>query len=257
MSFKAINEFFTTFLENHGDEEILEKWNEESKGLNKILKKKEKKEKKNSSGLVKNKNKSAYIFFCLEERSEITKRNPDLSSKEITKLLAKNWSELKENDEERLKELQEKALKDKERYTKEKSDSESDNENDGGEKKKKKKMTAYMLFCKEERSVIKEEFPEYTSKDIIVELGRRWTELKATNSDKIAYYENKLKENEEEVVHVVEEEVAHVVEEEVVHVEEEEPKKKKASKKKQKIVEDDDEEEPKKKKASKKKTSSA
>ena len=284
MSFKAINEFFTAFLENHGDAEILSKWKEESKGLNKILKKKEKKEKKKTSGL--SKNKSAYIFFCLEERAEIAKENPELSSKEITKILAKNWSDLKENDEDRLAELQEKAQKDKERYTKEKSDSE--NEKSDGEdnepKKKKKKMSVYMLFCKEERPAIKEEFPEYSSKEIITELGRRWTELKASKSEKIAYYEQKIKEQEE--VHVVDkeeevhiEEEAHVEEEEVVeklkkkaskkkvvnddeeeaHVEEEEPKKK-ASKKKEKVVNEDEEEEvveKPKKKGGKKKTSSS
>jgi hypothetical protein len=197
MSFKAINEFFTAFLENHGDEEILLKWKEESKGLNKIIKKKEKKENKKSSGL--SKNKSAYIFFCLEERAEISKKNPELSSKEITKILAKNWGELKENDDGRMTELQEKALKDKERYTKEKSDSENEKSDGEGnaEPKKKKKMSSYILFCKEERATIKAEFPEYNSKEIISELGRRWSELKASNSDKIAYYEKKLKEDEE------------------------------------------------------------
>jgi hypothetical protein len=267
MSFKAINEFFTAFLENHGDEEILSKWKEESKGLNKIMKKKEKKEKKKSSGL--SKNKSAYIFFCLEERAEIAKENPELSSKEITKILAKNWSDLKENDEDRLAELQEKALKDKERYTKEKSDSE--NEKSDGEdnnttepKKKKKKTSLYMLFCKEERAVIKEEFPEYSSKEIITELGRRWTELKSSKSDKMGYYENlkKQQDSDEEEVVVEKEEEEVVVEKEEVVVEDEEEEeikpKKKASKKK-KIVEDDEdvveEEEVKpKKKATKKKS---
>jgi hypothetical protein len=266
MSFKAINEFFTTFLENHGDEDILSKWKEESKGLNKIMKKKEKKEKKKTSGL--SKNKSAYIFFCLEERAEIAKENPELSSKEITKILAKNWSEVKENDEDRLAELQEKALKDKERYTKEKSDSE--NEKSDGEdnntttepKKKKKKTSAYMIFCKEERAVIKEEFPEYSSKEIITELGRRWTELKSSKSDKMAYYENLKKQqdsdDEEVVVEKEEEEVVEKEEEIVVEDEEEEEvikPKKKASKKK-KIVEEDEEEveEKPKKKATKKKS---
>ena len=235
MSFKAINEFFTAFLENHGDEEILLKWKEESKGLNKIIKKKEKKANKKSSGL--SKNKSAYIFFCVEERAEISKKNPELSSKEITKILAKNWGELKENDDDRMTKLQEKALKDKERYTKEKSDSENEKSDGEGnaEPKKKKKMSSYILFCKEERATIKAEFPEYNSKEIISELGRRWSELKASNSDKIAYYEQKIKEQNDDVI---------VAEEEV-----EEPK----YKKKQKVVEDDEEvEEPVKKKYKKK-----
>jgi len=264
MSFKAINEFFTAFLENHGDEEILSKWKEESKGLNKIMKKKEKKEKKKTSGL--SKNKSAYIFFCLEERAEIAKENPELSSKEITKILAKNWSDIKENDEDRLAELQEKALKDKERYTKEKSDSE--NEKSDGEdnnttepKKKKKKTSAYMIFCKEERSVIKEEFPEYSSKEIITELGRRWTELKSSKSDKMAYYENLKKQQDSDDEEVVVEKEEEVVEKEEVVVEEEEEEeikpKKKATKKKKIVEEDDDEEveEKPKKKATKKKSS--
>jgi len=252
MSFKAINEFFTAFLENHGDEEILSKWKEESKGLNKIIKKKEKKETKKSSGL--SKNKSAYIFFCLEERPEIAKQNPELSSKEITKILAKNWSELKENDEDRLNELQEKALKDKERYTKEKSDSESDADGEGEKPKKKKKMSVYMLFCKEERPVIKEENPEYNSKEIIKELGRRWTELKESKSDKIEYYEKKLKESvsdNEEEPEPEKKSVPPVVSDEE---DEEEPVKKKTKSKKKVVVSDDEEvaDEPIKKKSNKK-----
>jgi hypothetical protein len=269
MSFKAINEFFTAFLENHGDEEILLKWKEESKGLNKIIKKKEKKENKKSSGL--SKNKSAYIFFCLEERAEISKKNPELSSKEITKILAKNWGELKENDDDRMTELQEKALKDKERYTKEKSDSENEKSDGEGnaEPKKKKKMSSYILFCKEERATIKAEFPEYNSKEIISELGRRWSELKASNSDKIAYYEKKLKEDEEpfETINIdafnlmdEEDEPEKEVEKEEVEepiktkkkvVEEEEVKTKKNKKK---VIEEEEEvEEPIKKKKNKKK----
>ena len=262
MSFKAINEFFTAFIENHGDEEILSKWKEESKGLSKIMKKKEKKEKKKTSGL--SKNKSAYIFFCLEERAEIAKENPELSSKEITKILAKNWSDLKENDEDRLAELKEKALKDKERYTKEKSDSE--NEKSDGEdnnttepKKKKKKTSAYMIFCKEERSVIKEEFPEYSSKEVITELGRRWTELKSSKSDKMAYYENLKKQQDSDDEEVVEKEEVVVEKEEEVVVEDDEEEeikpKKKASKKKKIVEEEVEEEEVKpKKKANKKKS---
>jgi hypothetical protein len=256
MSFKAINDFFTAFLENHGDEEILSQWKEESKGLNKILKKKEKKEKKEKKVTGLAKNKSAYIFFCLEERPIIAKENPDLSSKEITKILAKNWSELKENDDERLKELQEKALKDKERYTKEKSDSENENsDGENAEPKKKKKMSAYMLFCKEERATIKEEFPEYTSKEIITELGKRWTELKESGSDKIAYYEEKLKEAEEPIkkVHEEDEEEPIKKQKKVVDEEdEEEPIKKKNTKKQKKVVNEEDEEEPIKKKNVKK-----
>jgi len=250
MSFKAINEFFTAFLENHGDEEILLKWKEESKGLNKIIKKKEKKENKKSSGL--SKNKSAYIFFCVEERAEISKKNPELSSKEITKILAKNWGELKENDDDdRMTELQEKALKDKERYTKEKSDSENEKSDGEGntEPKKKKKMSSYILFCKEERATIKAEFPEYNSKEIISELGRRWSELKASNSDKIAYYEKKLKEDEEEIYETINIDAFNLMDEEEDVPEPEKEVKKKQNKKK--VVEE--EEEPVKKKQNKKK----
>ena len=243
MSFKAINEFFIAFLENHGDEEILSNWKEESKGLNKIIKKKEKKANKKSSGL--SKNKSAYIYFCLEERASITKKNPELSSKEITKILAKNWGELKENDDDdRMTELKEKALKDKERYTKEKSD--SDNEK-SDEPKKKKKMSVYILFCKEERATIKEEFPDYNSKEIISELGRRWTELKETKSDKISYYEEKLKEQ-----NVDEEPKKKIVENDDEDVDEEEPVKKKYKKKIAKKDDDDVDVEPVKKKYKKK-----
>lgn len=50
--------------------------------------------------------------------------------------------------------------------------------------------SGYLLFCQEKRAEIKEEFPEFSPKEITSELGRRWRELKDSNSDIYLAYNN-------------------------------------------------------------------
>lgn len=60
----------------------------------------------------------------------------------------------------------------------------------------KKNKSSYMIFCAEERLKIKSEIPELSSKDILRELGKRWSEIK-DDEEKMSYYKSKAEEDKE------------------------------------------------------------
>ena len=70
---------------------------------------------------------SAYLYFCNENRQKIRDDNPDLKITEITKILANQWNELNEkaktntNSEKQLKKYKQLAINDKQRANEEMS----------------------------------------------------------------------------------------------------------------------------------------
>jgi hypothetical protein len=122
----------------------------------------------------------------------------------------------------------------------------------------KKNKSSYMFFCEEERKKIKEDRPELGNKDIVVELGVRWKQLKEDESRKDEFDEyTKLAEKDKER-YLKEKQVSSEKKESEVDVEKPEKKTKKGAKKASKEVEekedveDEKPKEVKKKKASKK-----
>jgi hypothetical protein len=170
------------------------------------------KETKSKNGLKKNK--SSYMFFCIEERDTIKKDRPELNNKELVTELARRWGVVKELEHERLKGFQELAKADKERYLKEKENlkqepvngSLTENEPETKPKKtkrtkksdttnkldttetskslsvriepKKTKINGYLNFCKKMRETVKKNNPDLIlATSIQKELGRMWKEL--------------------------------------------------------------------------------
>lgn len=136
--------------------------------------------------------KSAYIIFCQENRETLLKKKPGLKATEVTKELGEMWRNL--SDAKR-KPFEDKAQKDKERYTEEKenyqppSDHEAELQSDHEEKKQKRvkkekdenapkrEVSNYIRFCQAKRSDVKEDHPDFGPKEITSELGRLWREL--------------------------------------------------------------------------------
>jgi upstream-binding transcription factor len=185
---------------------------------------KEKKSKKINENESLKKNKSSYMFFCMDERSNIKTEKPELNNKEIVIELGSRWNELKQNNQERFKYYDNLALKDKERYLNEKNLKNSvvenkvstppvkDKKNDEKKTKKSKKIVkeseltekiekiseevteqkqkktrvnGYINFCKKMRDVIKTKNSNFTAKDIQQELSKLWKEL--SDSEKEEY----------------------------------------------------------------------
>ena len=169
----TINTFVKSFLS--GEDVSVENWT--SPATQKLLKmtlagKKPREQKKQNKP---KKSKSAYLYFCEEERSRIKQAQPELTSTQITVLLGQHWKALK-SDSSRASQLssyEKKASADNERYLKEKGDS-----NPQKADRPKRAKSAYLVFCEQTRPVVKKEMPNLSAKEIISELARRWQSQK-------------------------------------------------------------------------------
>jgi hypothetical protein len=150
--------------------------------------------------------KSSYIYFCLDKREYIKKKNPDMSAKDIIKELGRSWRE-DTSDKEKTR-YSKMSVNDKVRYENEmKNYTPPVNVGNIVQKKGKTKrvgpkrgLTAYIFFCKEHRSIIKDEDPSLSAKDVTSELGKKWNNLsekdrtpfnKLAELDKIRYNKEK------------------------------------------------------------------
>lgn len=168
----TINNFVKSFLA--GEDTSVEAW---TSPANQKLLKASLSGKKSSRGEQKKKDKpkkskSAYLYFCEEERRRIKEAQPGLTSTQITVMLGQRWNDLKD-DVSRATELasyEQKATADNERYLKEKGEKKTKKNQD----KPKKAKSAYLVFCEQNRPLVKKEMPNLVAKEIISELARRW-----------------------------------------------------------------------------------
>ena len=201
--FNGINQFVMNFFESANvDSEVSQLWSDEwsqdlQNLITKLLKNVTEKKKRSKKAKDAPKNaRSAYMFFCQEMRSVVKEENAELNSKEITVKLGERWKSIKETED--AKKYVDMAATDKDRYKEEmanyvpSSESESESENKKDKKKRTKKpkdapknaRSAYIFFCQEMRSVIKEENSELTPKEITSKLGEMWKEIKDTDGAK-------------------------------------------------------------------------
>lgn len=96
------------------DKERFEKENEAYKEANPDIPQTKKSKKSTKSGPAKAK--SAYQYFCTEQRAKIKEENPDADPPELMRLLGAAWKDLSEEDKAP---YNEKAATDKERYDEE------------------------------------------------------------------------------------------------------------------------------------------
>ena len=204
MLFNQINDYVTMFLKENGDESILGAWNDNIEDfkekfqtkVNKANKsKKSKKPKDAPKGAL-----SAYIIFGKEIRDQIKEDEPDFDSKEIMREQGRRWAKLKETQEEEVDRLNLLAKEDKLRYKKEMENyspivsDDDDNEND--KKKRVKKdpnapkgaKNAYLYYCEANRSLLKEDNPDMTGKEIQKELAEQWKALKEEDPEEAEIY---------------------------------------------------------------------
>jgi high mobility group protein B2 len=224
---KNITTFISTFLEEHGSEDMLEKWNDPSnmQAFNQLMldaadavkRNKIKDPKKPKRG------KSAYICFCTKNREAAKKALGDgAKATEVTSHLGEMWRALKESkkasDKKALAALELEAAEDKARYNEEIKDyiAPSDDELLAAKKGSKKKSdkdpnapkrnkTAYIYFCSDKRAEAKSELgDDAKATEVTALLGKMWKELKEDDdrSDELEKYnklaaDDKLRYNEE------------------------------------------------------------
>jgi hypothetical protein len=127
-------------------------------------------------------NLSAYLFFCKEQRPAILQENPGIKPNQVMTLFGKKWRPLSEEEKAPFVEM---AQLDKSRYE------ESKQLTKNKSKQPNTKQTAYILFSNEERPKIKSEMPDLSTTETIKELGKRWRQAKLDNPqmliDKFGY----------------------------------------------------------------------
>lgn len=250
MSVQLINEFLANLVKASGLEVQI---NAEMIALTKAFvsdikeEKKEKKEKKSSPKKDPNAPKkptNAYIIFAKEERANIKKDSGIEDAKDLIKEIARRWNEEKANESKTFKKYAKKLEEAKEKYTEEMEDYVAPEPSSEEEKKPKKKSSpkkdpnapkkptnAYMIFAKEERANIKKDSGIEDSKELIKEIGRRWTVEKEKESKIFKKYAKLLEEAKEKYAEEMEDYVAPEVEEGEEEKKEEKKSKKAAPKK--------------------------
>lgn len=199
-SVSDINNIVINFLTEHDCEDFIDYWKSDNYQMQiktlitniKIIKK----------------HSTPYSLFCRDMRPALVTENPDLQASQITKMLSKNWSELKNADDEDSTEKynyyvdlsnQEKVKLSKVKLSKVANTELTDSSLSD---KIKKPKTAYMYFCDAYRDIIKDEEPGITGSEIMKILGVRWKELKGNTDDteaqeELATYEQMAAEDKE------------------------------------------------------------
>jgi len=206
MSYKTLSKHVVNFISEYGNEDMLKQWNDNETKFKKLFKQKDSKKVKGAP----KKSKSAYMFFCDNERQVLKSENLELNNKEVITELAARWKKFKEEPKNsaKLAEYNKLAEEDKKRYETERENfvPEEDSSEDSDKKKKKratstsnvkKNKSSYMFFCAEERANIISQNPDMNNKQIITELGARWKILKESNPSEVERFESLAKEDKE------------------------------------------------------------
>ena len=216
---KNINAYVEAFLTEHGNENMVELWQEATnqQGFSKVVKFDKKSSGKKDPNKPK-RGKSAYIFFCADHREKAKAELGDgAKATDVIAELGRQWNELKAStkasDKTKLEKDEEQAREDKERYEGEMTDytpPPSDEEGAGKKKssgkkdpnKPKRGKSAYLFFCADHREKAKEELGDGAkATEVTAELGRQWNELKAStkasDKKKLEKYEELAREDKE------------------------------------------------------------
>ena len=121
---------------------------------------------------------TAYTLFVKLKRKELQEKWPDATTPELMKEIGRQWKII--NDKEKAW-YQNMALKDKERYKREMEEMNKLKEShklDNCELKRPKKcLSSYMIFVREMRARVTQEFPDMNALDVMKEVGRRWQNI--------------------------------------------------------------------------------
>jgi len=138
---------------------------------------------------------SCYILYSMEMRKTIVKNDNTHKLSDISKACSASWKALPEEEKrvwmDKAAELRKKRLEEIEAASL--NPIVENEEVYAGckavrEPKKKRGLTSYMLFCREQRNIIKAEHPEFSLVEVSKECGRAWQTL---NEDTKAEWKQK------------------------------------------------------------------
>ena len=123
---------------------------------------------------------TAYVFFCSENREEVKEENPDATGRENTKILSDMWKDIKEDDDE-VQKYKVMASEDKKRAERELAAYPSDNDEDYEEPKTKKTKKSNSLgfkkFVNANKQDFKDENPDMKAVGLNKLMKEEWEQL--------------------------------------------------------------------------------
>jgi uncharacterized short protein YbdD (DUF466 family) len=128
---------------------------------------------------------SAYTFFVQTCREEHRKKHPseNVNFTEFSKKCAERWKQMTDKEKKRFAEM---ADKDKQRYDSEMAVYTPPGGEPGSARSKKKKkdpnapkrpLSAFFIYCADERGGVKAIHPSYSVGEVAKELGERWNKI--------------------------------------------------------------------------------
>lgn len=133
--------------------------------------------------------KSAFLLFSQYTRPTVVAENPSLAFPDVAREVARRWKLI---DPTEKAELEKKAQLDRERYNEQMKTYEPPPDLDEGGKRRRRKqkkegpkrnVSSFMWFCKENRSVTKQEHPSASMTGISSILGQKWNAMDSTSRE--------------------------------------------------------------------------
>ena len=166
--FKSINAYVQNFLTENCDEQVLNLWL--AKKTQSKFKTLVNKKTKVADPSAPKRAKSAYLYFCSENREKVKSSLKNPTATNVTKELGKRWNKLKEKKKSKeYKKFVELAEADSLRYKKEKQAYVEGTETEKGPKRAK---SAYLYFCDDFREKVKKELGDVAATKNHYKIGR-------------------------------------------------------------------------------------
>lgn len=137
--------------------------------------------------------KSAFLFFCEENRNKLKKLNPDFTVKEIVSKLGEDWQTLKDSKSTDINKYEQQSIKDRNRYKNEMRtyipilNRKIENKKNPSKRRSKRNNDEIMFdnFIKSKQTRIKKSHPEFTSQEMLEYIKGKWEKL--TDEKKTKY----------------------------------------------------------------------
>jgi high mobility group protein B1 len=134
---------------------------------------------------------SNYTFFVQMCREEHRKQHPNenVNFAEFSKKCSERWKQMSDQEKKRFADM---ADNDKQRYDREMATYTPPAGESNGQRKRKKKdpnapkrpLSAFFLFCHDERPAVKSLYPAYSVGEAAKELGERWNKVDPVQKSK-------------------------------------------------------------------------
>ena len=200
MFIKNLNLFISIFLQNNKNNEKIEEIWETKKNQQLLIKML-----KQNNITIKDpekpkRGKSAFLFYCEENRKILKIKYTGFSVKQIVQKLGLEWRKLKESNSNEIERYENLSIIDRDRYKLEMKNyvpilyRKMDTKNEVKVSKKRSKNDGFQKFVNQKKKKLKDTRPELDSDGLLLYLQNRWNNMSEDKKSKYNKKEKKIKE---------------------------------------------------------------